>query len=73
MPKYRVEIGGFVSTFSKTEDGFVDRFRHRTLIVNAKDETEAREKAEDRFIDLCQQRPGNMCDEGHIDSIKPIN
>ena len=72
MMKWRVEVGGFVSTFSKTEDDFVDRFRHRSLVVYADSEDESKYKAELKFIDLCQKRPGNMCDEGHIDSIKQI-
>lgn len=72
MNKFEVEVGGFVNTFNKTEDGFVDRFRHRKLIISANNEEEAKEKAEQKFIDLCQKRPGNMCDEGHIDSIKQI-
>jgi hypothetical protein len=72
MAKYEVEVGGFVNTFSKTEDGFVDRFRHRKLIIYANNEEEAREKAEQKFMDLCQKRPGNMCDEGHIDSVRRI-
>jgi hypothetical protein len=72
MSKYKVEVGGFVNTFNRTEDGFVDRFRHRTLVVYAKDEEEAKEKAELKFIDLCQRKPGNMCDEGIIDSIELI-
>lgn len=73
MAKYRVEVGGFVSTFNRKEDGFVDRFRHRTLIVYAKNEEEAKEKAELKFMDLCQRKPGNMCNEGNIDSVELLS
>jgi hypothetical protein len=73
MAKYKVEVGGFVSTLNRKEDGFVDRFRHRTLIVYAKNETEAKEKAEMKFMELCQKKPGNMCNEGNVDSIELIN
>lgn len=72
MSKYKVEIGGFVSTFNRAEDGFVDRFRHRTLIIYAKDEEEAKEKAELKFMEPCQRKPGNMCNEGNIDGIELI-
>lgn len=61
MSKYKVTVGGFVSTF-----------RQRTLIIYAENEEEAAEKAEARFIELSQQRPGNMCDEGSIDHIEKL-
>lgn len=73
MSKWKVEVGGFVNTFLKSIDGFDDRFRHRTLIIYADTEEEAKEKAELKFMDLCQKRPGNMCNEGHIDSIELLN
>lgn len=73
MAKYKVEVGGFVGTYNKKEDGFVSRFRHRSLIIYAKNEDEAKKKAELKFIDLCQQKPGNMCGEGHIDSIELLS
>ena len=61
MAKYKVNVGGFVSTY-----------RERTLIVFAEDENEAAEKAELKFIDLQQQKAGNMCDEGTINEIEEI-
>lgn len=68
--KYIVECGGFVSTFNKKEDDFVDRFRHRKLIVYAKSESEAIQKASDRFVELCQTKSGNMyCDDVNIDKV----
>lgn len=72
MAKWKVEVGGFVSTFLKSSDGFEDRFRHRTLIVYADTVEEAKEKAEAKFMDLVQKKPGNMCNEGNIDSIEQI-
>lgn len=62
MSKYKVHVGGFVSTF-----------RERDIIVYAQDEAEAAEKAELKFIELQQRRPGNMCDEGTIDSVEKIS
>lgn len=62
MAKYKVNVGGFVTVF-----------RERDIIVHAKDEAEAAEKAELKFIELQQQRPGNMCDEGTINSIEKIS
>ena len=68
--KYIVECGGFVSTFNKKEDDFVDRFRHRKLTVYANCEKEAIEKASDKFVALCQAKAGNMyCDDVNIDSV----
>jgi hypothetical protein len=61
MAKYKVEVGGYVSTY-----------RHRSLTVYADNEEEAAQKAELKFIDLCQSIPGNMCSEGNIDSIELI-
>lgn len=64
MAKFKVKVGGFVSTY-----------RERTLIVHADDdESEANEKkAELKFIDWQQIKPGNMCDEGTINSIEQID
>ena len=59
MAKYKVNVGGFVTTY-----------RERTLIIYADSEAEAEEKAADRFIDLQQQKPGNMCDEGVVNNIE---
>ena len=61
MSKYKVNVGGFVSVY-----------RERNIIVHAEDEAEAAEKAELKFIELQQQRPGSMCDEGTINSIEQI-
>ena len=72
--KYIVECGGFVNTFNKKEDEFVDRFRHRKLIVYANSKEEAIEKASDKFVDLCQAKAGNMFDDDvHIDSVTLVN
>lgn len=60
MAKYKVEVGGFVSIY-----------RHRTFTIYASDETEAEEKAIDRFIDA-QNINGNMCEEGTVNSIEEI-
>ena len=60
MAKYKVEVGGFVSVY-----------RHRTFTIYAADETEAEEKAIDRFI-YAQNINCNMCDEGTINSIEEI-
>lgn len=62
MAKFKVNIGGFVSTY-----------RERNLIIYANDESEAMEKAELKFIDLQQIKVGNMCDEGTINSIEQID
>lgn len=63
MAKFKVNVGGFVSTY-----------RERNLIIHAADESEAAEKAELKFIDLQQEaRTGNMCDEGIINSIEQID
>ena len=59
--KFRVNVGGFVSTY-----------RERTIIVYADSEAEAAEKAELKFCELEQQRAGNMCDEGTINSIEEL-
>ncbi len=61
MAKYKVEVGGFVSTF-----------RQRTFTVHADNETEAENKAINRFVECQQQKAGNMCDGGTVDSIKEI-
>ena len=61
MGKYKVNVGGFVSTF-----------RNREIVVYANSEEEAAEKAELKFIELQQQRAGNMCDEGTVNSIEEI-
>lgn len=62
MSKYKVNVGGFVSVF-----------RCRDIVVHAQDEAEAAEKAELKFIELQQQRPGNMCGEGTINSIEKLS
>lgn len=59
MAKYEVEVGGFVTVF-----------RQRTLIVCANSESEASEKAKDRFVEL-QSKSGN-CESGHVDSITEL-
>ena len=61
MSKYKVTVGGFVSTFRK-----------RTLIIYAENEEEAAEKAEAKFMELEQQRVGNLCSEGNVDSIEKL-
>ena len=62
MAKYKVQVGGFVSTYRK-----------RTYEIYAKDEESAKEKAEMQFIDDQQSsKPGNMCDEGTINYIEKI-
>lgn len=60
--KFKVEIGGFVSTY-----------RQRTFIIHAANESEAAEKANDRFVDAEQKRVGNMCDGGIINEIVRID
>lgn len=59
--KFKVEVGGYVSTY-----------RRRTLTIHADTEEEAREKAINRFIDIQQQRPGDMCGGGIVNEITPI-
>lgn len=61
MAKYKVEVGGFVSTF-----------RQRTFTVYADNEAEAENKAINRFVECQQQKSGNMCDGGTVDSIEEI-
>lgn len=61
MKKYKVEVGGFVSTY-----------RQRTLTIYAENETEASDKAIERFMELQQEKVGNMCDGGEINSIEEI-
>ena len=58
MAKYQVEVGGFVSTY-----------RQRTFIVYG-DETEAEQKAIEKFISAQQVKAGNMCDEGIVNNIR---
>ena len=59
MAKFKVEVGGFVSTY-----------RQRTYTIFAADEEEAKEKATDRFVNDQQNgKVGNMCDEGEVNSI----
>lgn len=71
--KYIVECGGFVNTFNKKEDGFVERLRHRKITVYAKSKEEAIEKASDKFVAFCQAKAGNMyCDDVNIDSVTLI-
>ena len=59
MAKYQVEVGGFVSTY-----------RQRTFIVYGDDETEAEQKAIEKFISAQQVKAGNMCDEGIVNNIR---
>ena len=61
MAKYKVEVGGFVTVYRK-----------RTFTIYATDETEAEEKAIDRFIDAQQNKTGNVCEEGTVNSIEEI-
>lgn len=61
MAKYKVEVGGFVTVYRK-----------RTFTIYAADETEAEEKAIDRFIDVQQNKTGNVCEEGTVNSIEEI-
>lgn len=61
MAKYKVEVGGFVSTF-----------RQRTFTVYAENEAEAEDKAISKFMDCQQQKAGNMCDGGTVDSIEEM-
>lgn len=61
MPKYKVEVGGFVSTY-----------RQRTFIVHGADEAEAEQKAIEKFINAQQIKAGNMCDDGTINAIEEI-
>ena len=61
MNKYRVEVGGFVSTY-----------RRRTLTIYAEDEIEASDKAIEKFMELQQEKVGNMCDGGVINNIEEI-
>lgn len=59
MSKYKVEVGGYVSAY-----------RQRTMTIYAKNEVEAADKAIEKFINLQQERPGDMCDEGTVNSIE---
>jgi len=61
MSKYKVEVGGFVSTYRK-----------RTLTIHAENEEEASKKAIEKFIDFQQEKVGSMCDEGQVNSIEEI-
>ncbi|WP_206459392.1 hypothetical protein [Anaerovorax sp. IOR16] len=61
MSKYKVEIGGFVSTY-----------RQRNIIVYADNEAEAEEKAIDKFIEMQQEKVGNICNEARADSIEEL-
>ena len=61
MAEFKVEVGGFISVY-----------RQRSLIVHADSEEEAGEKAICKFMDLQQERIGNMCDDGTINSIEQI-
>jgi hypothetical protein len=61
MSKYKVEVGGFVSVY-----------RQRTLIIHAENEEEASKKAIEKFIDFQQEKVGNMCDEGQVNSIEEM-
>lgn len=72
--KYKVEVGGFVSTFRKGADAFVSEFRQRRLVIYAETAQEAKEKAIDKFVDLSQQRVGNMCEicDCQVDSIEIV-
>ena len=58
MAQYEVEVGGFMS-----------QYRSRKLVIYAKTEQEAKEKAEQKFIDLMQKDGTAMCGEGTINSI----
>lgn len=62
MAKYKVEVGGFVSTFRK-----------RNITVYADTEDEAKEKAVGKFMDLQQANGYSMCDDGTVDSIERLN
>lgn len=61
MPKYKVNIRGFVSTF-----------RERTFTVSADNEVEAINKAEDKFIKVQQSNGYNMCGGGTVNWIDEI-
>jgi hypothetical protein len=62
VEKYKVEVGGFVSVY-----------RQRVIIVHAKTEEEAKEKACSKFVDLQHSGSGSpMCDEGTVNSIEQI-
>lgn len=63
MAKYKVEVGGYVTVY-----------RQRVITVFADSESEAGEKAVDKFVDLQQSCSGApMCDDGTVNSIKEIN
>ena len=59
MARYKVELGGFVSVF-----------RHRKMTVYADSEAEAIEKATDKWNEVQQRVPGNMCGDPTIDSVE---
>lgn len=59
MPKYKVEVGGYV-----------DIYRQRTMTIYAKDEEEAKDKAISKFMEVQQERPGDMCSDGTVNSIE---
>lgn len=59
MAKFKVNVGGFVTTY-----------RERNILVYADNEAEAAEKAVDKFVNLQQIKPGNMCDEGVVNNIE---
>lgn len=61
MSKYKVTVGGFVSVFRK-----------RNLVIHAKSEEEAAEKAVDKFMEIQQSDRSSMCNEGIVESIELI-
>lgn len=61
MAKYKVEVGGYVSVY-----------RQRNLIIFAENEADAKEKAIDKFMELQQKNPGDMCSEGTVNSIEQV-
>lgn len=61
MAKYKVTVGGFVSVFRK-----------RCLTVYASSESEAQEKAVDKFMEIQQSGGCSMCSEGTVESIEEV-
>lgn len=59
--KYKVEVGGFVTVFRK-----------RNMIVYAKTDEEAKEKAIERFMEIQQSDGSSMCSDATAETVKSI-
>ena len=61
MAKYKVTVGGFVTVLRK-----------RRLIVYASSESEAQEKAVEKFMEIQQSNGFSMCSEGTVESVEEV-